>query len=86
MIDTVLDLGFERRGVYTGYIFIPRYGDNQSSKVNKRSMNFKRSPLRRWDYDMDHPTYMQSADVPEITDEPADYLLRIETPGSLESQ
>ena len=85
MIDTVLDLGFGRRGVYTGYIFIPRYGDDQSSKVNKRTMDFKRTPLRRWDYDIDHPRYIESADIPDINEESADYLLRIETPGSLES-
>jgi len=85
MIDVILDMGFGRRGVYSGYVFIPRYGDDQSSKVNKRNMKFKRTKLRAYDYAIDDPKYIESAELPEIDEETAAYLLRVETPASLES-
>ena len=84
MIDVVLMLGFGRRGVYSGSIFIPALGDDQTSQLERRDIVFKKTPLRDYDYKIDNK-YAQSTPHPTITDEIHQYLLRLETPATLES-
>jgi len=82
MIDVVLALGFGRRGVYSGSIFVPALGDDQSAQIEKREIVFKRTTLPDHDYRIDAK---QSTPHPTVAEETHHYLLRLETPATLES-
>jgi len=84
MIDAVLNLGYARRGLYSGHIFIPRLGDDQSINIELRRMKFKRKPLPKYEY----KAVAKSAagvDV-NICQEDDDYLLRVEPAETLEME
>src|SRR5271170_778780 len=83
MIDAVLMLGFRRCGVYSGSIFVPALGNNQTSQLERRDIVLKRTPLRDYDYKVNDKSTQPS--YPTMKEETHQYLLRLETPATLES-
>ena len=70
--------------MYSGHVFIPRLADDQSSQVDLRQMTFKRTPVTKYEFKVVWKD--TSTDAPTVSDQIDSYLLRVETPATLEEE
>ena len=83
MIDLVVRLGFGKKTRFSGRIFLPTLGQNQSTVTEKRTMEFVRTDIDDLPLpDMD--TWKDWPPVPVLYPEEDSFLLRLETPATVE--
>jgi hypothetical protein len=83
MIDLVLRLGFGKRTLFSGRIFLPSLGQNQSTVTEKRTMEFVRTEIDDLPLP-DMETLKEWPPVPLLYTEKDSFLLRLETPATVE--
>ena len=83
MIDVVLRLGFGKRTFFSGRIFLPSLGQNQSTVTEKRTMEFLRTEIDDLPLP-DMETWKEWPPVPLLYTEKDSFLLRLETPATVE--
>jgi len=84
LIDFILGLGFGKKTLFSGRIFVPNLAQNQTTIMEKRQMEFMRTDLVK---DLPVPNLQDLNDWPPIPltcTEKDHFLLRLETPNTVE--